>query len=234
MLGLKQKTPTLEVGEAEEILRLVFIDCGETPDTTPMEELTNYSLYRKESFRLQRTVLAAALVMFVLVPAFFVQPVIETSFSPKGERGLPVYTIKVDTFLPVKRVVAVLGGYRLPVYEVNGHEYTIEPTQNGSVELTVELFNGQSVTGKLDVMNADVTTPRLLNYTHSDGEYDLYLTDDGVGVDYDGIYASTESGEIILPESYDRQNGVVVFGEEVEGTLVCIPDYYKNVLKINL
>jgi hypothetical protein len=222
------------VAEAEAILRLVFIDCGEPPDTTPMEELTSYSLYRKESFRLQRAVLLAALIMFVLVPAFFVQPSFQTSYSPKGERGLPVYTIKVNSILPVKRVVAILGNYRLPVYEVNGHEYTIEPTQNGSVDLTVELFSGQTVSGQLDVKNADVVTPQLLNFTHKDGKYELYLADDGVGVDYEGIYASKESGEIIYPESYDRQEGTVTFGEEVSGARVCIPDYFKNVLKINL
>lgn len=234
MIGKRKKKPTLDVAEAEAILRLVFIDCGETPDTTPMEELTNYSLYRKESFRLQRTVLLTALIMFALVPTFFVQPTFQTTYSPKGERGLPVYTIKVNSILPVKRVVAVLGNYRLPVYEVNDHEFTIEPTQNGTVALTVELFSGQSISGNLDVMNADVTTPRLLNYTHTDGEYELYLTDDGVGVDFDAIYATTQSGEIIYPESYDRQEGTVTFGDEAEGTRVCVPDYFDNVLKINL
>jgi hypothetical protein len=230
----KKNEPTLEISEAEAILRLVFLDCGETPDMRPMEELTDYSLYRKESFRLQRVVLMTALIMFILVPAFFVQPTFKTSYSPKGERGLPVYTIKVESFLPVKRVVAVLDNYRLPVYEVSGHEYTIEPTKNGTVDVTVELFSGQIITGNLDVRNADVETPRLLNYTHEDGEYELYLTDDGVGVDFDNIYASSPSGVVLYPESFDREEGSVTFGDDVEGMRVCIPDYFDNVLKINL
>jgi hypothetical protein len=230
----KKNEPTLEVSEAEAILRLVFLDCGETPDTRPMEELTDYSLYRKESFRLQRIILMAALIMFMLVPAFFVQPKFTTSYSPKGERGLPVYTIKVESFLPVKRVVAVLENYRLPVYEVSGHEYTIEPTKNGTVDVTVELFSGQIITGKLDVRNADVETPRLLTYTHENGEYELYLTDDGVGVDFDNIYASSPSGVVLYPESFDREEGSVTFGDDVEGMRICIPDYFDNVLKINL
>jgi hypothetical protein len=230
----KKNEPTLEISEAEAILRLVFLDCGETPDMRPMEELTDYSLYRKESFRLQRVVLMTALIMFMLVPAFFVQPTFQTSYSPKGERGLPVYTIKVESFLPVKRVVAVLDNYRLPVYEVTGHEYTIEPTKNGTVDVTVELFSGQIINGQLDVRNADVETPRLLNYTHENGEYELYLTDDGVGVDFDNIYASSPSGVVLYPESFDREEGSVTFGDDVEGMRVCIPDYFDNVLKINL
>jgi hypothetical protein len=230
----KKNEPTLEISEAEAILRLVFLDCGETPDMRPMEELTDYSLYRKESFRLQRVVLMTALIMFMLVPAFFVQPTFKTSYSPKGERGLPVYTIKVESFLPVKRVVAVLDNYRLPVYEVSGHEYTIEPTKNGTVDVTVELFSGQIITGNLDVRNADVETPRLLNYTHENGEYELYLTDDGVGVDFDNIYASSPSGVVLYPESFNREEGSVTFGDDVEGMRVCIPDYFDNVLKINL
>jgi hypothetical protein len=230
----KKNEPTLEISEAEAILRLVFLDCGETPDMRPMEELTDYSLYRKESFRLQRVVLMTALIMFMLVPAFFVQPTFKTSYSPKGERGLPVYTIKVESFLPVKRVVAVLDNYRLPVYEVTGHEYTIEPTKNGTVDVTVELFSGQIINGQLDVRNADVETPRLLNYTHEDGEYELYLTDDGVGVDFENIYASSPSGVVLYPESFDREEGSVTFGDDVEGMRVCIPDYFDNVLKINL
>jgi hypothetical protein len=230
----KKNEPTLEISEAEAILRLVFLDCGETPDMRPMEELTDYSLYRKESFRLQRVVLMTALIMFMLVPAFFVQPTFKTSYSPKGERGLPVYTIKVESFLPVKRVVAVLDNYRLPVYEVSGHEYTIEPTKNGTVDVTVELFSGQIITGNLDVRNADVETPRLLNYTHENGEYELYLADDGVGVDFDNIYASSPSGVVLYPESFNREEGSVTFGDDVEGMRVCIPDYFDNVLKINL
>jgi hypothetical protein len=140
----------------------------------------------------------------------------------------------VESFLPVKRVVAVLDNYRLPVYEVTGHEYTIEPTKNGTVDVTVELFSGQIINGVLDVRNADVETPRLLNYTHEDGEYELYLTDDGVGVDFDNIYASSPSGVVLYPESFDREEGSVTFGDDVEGMRVCIPDYFDNVLKINL
>jgi hypothetical protein len=120
------------------------------------------------------------------------------------------------------------------VYEVTGHEYTIEPTKNGTVDVTVELFSGQIINGVLDVRNADVETPRLLNYTHEDGEYELYLTDDGVGVDFDNIYASSPSGVVLYPESFDREEGSVTFGDDVEGMRICIPDYFDNVLKINL
>lgn len=234
MILKRKKKPTLNVETAEEILSLIFNDCGEEKDTRPLEELTSYSRYRKESFRLQRDILLVALVLFSLVPSLFVKPSCETSYSPKGERGLPVYSIRVDTMLPVKSVTAVLDNYRLPVYEVNGHEYTIEPTKNGSVELTVELFNGQSVSESLDVMNADVTHPRLLSYAVGDDSYELYLSDDGVGVDYDGIYAENASGDIIYPESYNRQTGLVIFGSEAVETMVYIPDYFENVLKIKL
>ncbi len=230
----RKKKPTLEAAEAEEILRQVLTDCGQEPDTVPMEELSSYSLYREESFRLQRGVLTAALVLFLFLPAMFVQPAFRTSCTPKGERGLPVYRIRVDTLLPVKRVIAVLDGYRLPVYEVNGHEYTIEPTRNGSVNLTVELFNGQSVTEQMDVLYADVTAPRLISFNRSDGKCELCLADDGVGVDFEGIYADFGLGEVIYPESYDRQAGTVVFGEEAAGAMVCIPDHFGNVLKIYL
>lgn len=234
MAGKRKKAPVLKVSEAEKILNQIFKDCGEEPNTIPMDELVSYSLYRKESFRMQMGVLLAALILFILLPALFVQPVFKASYSPKGERGLPVYTVKVDTLLPVKSVTAVLGGYRLPVYEVNGHEYTIEPTKNGSVALTVELFNGQYLSENLDVKNADVTAPRLVNYAFQDGQYELGVTDDGVGVDFEGIYADTSSGETIYPESYDRQTGTVIFGENVAGALVYIPDYFENTLKIKL
>jgi hypothetical protein len=230
----KKKVPKLDVAEAEEILKLVFIDCGEEFEAAPMEALTSYSLYRKESFRLQRAVLLASLILFGMVPVFFVEPKYETTYNPKGERGLPEYTIRIDTLLPVKSVTAVLGGLRLPVYEVNSHEYTIEPTRNGKVELTVELFNRQSVSGELDVRNADVTPPKLVKYTYEEGDYTLTLTDDGVGVDYGSIYASAPSGEVIYPESFDREAGTVTFGDDVLGAEVYIPDYFANTLTLRL
>jgi hypothetical protein len=145
-----------------------------------------------------------------------------------------VYSIKISPLLPVKSVTAVLDNYRLPVYEVNGHEYTIEPTKNGNVELTVELFSGQSVSKDLDVRNADVTRPKLLSYAVGSNTYELYLTDDGVGVDYEGIYAETQDGSIIYPENYNRNTGLVVFGANAVDAQVYIPDYFENVLKIKL
>jgi hypothetical protein len=230
----QKKVPKLDIAEAEEILKTVFVDCGEELNAAPMEELTSYSLYRKESFRLQRAVLLVALILFALVPGCFVQPEFETSYTAKGERGLPEYTITIKPLLPVKRVIAVIGGHRLPVYEVNGHEYTIEPTQNGIIALTVEFFNRQYVTGQLEVLNADVTAPRLEDYETKDGKYILTLADDGVGIDFASIYAMTTTGEVIYPESYDRDAQTVTFDVNLSGAQIFIPDYFSNILTLKL
>ena len=76
-----------------EILERIFDACGQEPNTVPMEALASYAVYRRERFTLQKGILTAGLIAFLLMPLLFLMPDFEVWGTDRGERGLPVYKI---------------------------------------------------------------------------------------------------------------------------------------------
>lgn len=228
------RSAKLDKLEAAKILENIFEECEKEPNSVPMEELESYSNYRKESFQIQMIILIGALICFIFLPLMFVSPNFDVTFNTSGERGLPVYEIDISTALPVKKVVAKMNGYRLPVYEVDGHKFTIEPTSNGEVDLTVELINGQWKSRKLAVLEVDSESPRLVDIKKMPDSCSIYVEDDISGIDFESIYAVTKSGKTIYPSDYYRKLGCVVFSTNIDGATVYILDNFKNMLQLKI
>ena len=174
-----------------------------------------------------------ALIIFLLLPSLFVSPRYDVSVEEKGERGLPVYTIKVGSLLPVDRVTAVIRDHSLPVYEADARTYMVEPTRNGTLTIEVELKNRQYLQAEEDVTVVDANGPELIDSKVSEDSFCLLVADEGIGVDYRGVYAIGESGELYEPLSADEDGGIV-FAYPKEEWDVYIPDYIGNVLHLSI
>jgi len=237
MRGRRQERRTeeqLDAWTAARILGEVFEACGREPNTIPVEALSAYAVYRKERFSLQRGVLAAALLLFVLLPVLFVLPAYTVSGPEEGERGLPVYTISVRSLLPVGSVTARLRSHALPVYEADSRLYTVEPTRNGTMEIRVELVNRQQKTERLEVAAVDAHGPVLTGSQVGEDTVTLQVLDEGIGVDYREIYTMTASGQSGQALSWDAETGSIVLAWPEEPVDVYIPDYIGNTLHISL
>ena len=116
---------------------------------------------------------------------------------------------------------------------MSGREYTIEPAGNGTMTVSVELINRQKIEKQVEVSDVDAEPPRLVDTVIGDDTITIKVADDGIGVDYRGVYAETASGEKILPVSADEEGGIV-FGFPSEELTVCIPDHLGNTLRLNL
>ncbi|MBR0040196.1 MAG: hypothetical protein IJP64_02335 [Oscillospiraceae bacterium] len=219
---------------AAMVLEQVLEDCGREQNTVPTEALASYTLYRKERFSLQRGVLAAALAMFFLLPLLFVLPKYDISAEPLGARGLPVYTIRVRPSLPIGSVTAEIRGRALPVYEASARVFSVEPTRNGPLTVTVQLINRQSVIRSVTVSDVDSEGPVLEGSLVESGTVLLYVSDAGIGVDYADVYAVNASGERILPISTDADAGTILFDYPKENWDVYIPDYIGNLLHLSI
>ena len=217
--------------ETSEILDHVFSACGSDSNTVPMETISSYAVYRKERFTLQRTIIAMALLVFMMLPLMFVLPGYTVNVDETGERGLPVYTVEVDSILPVGKVLATIKDHSLPVYEAGAKEYTVEPTRNGSLDICVELINHQKVSGSYDVTAVDSKGPELLESETLDGGFLLKVSDAGIGVDYRDIYAVSASGEKHFPVSASEEDGVL-FEYPEESWDIYIPDHIGNTLHL--
>jgi len=225
--------PKLDSKHADKMLKYIFEEAEVEPNSIPMAELESYSNYRMERYTLQRVILIIALIVFIGLPSMFVLPDFTVAAKNESVRGLPVYEIDVTTMFKVKRVTAIVGGEVLPVYEVDGHKYTVEPIANGTMTVTVELFNGQSTEKKVSVSTVDNVAPEISKSSADNTSITLYLKDKGIGVDYDNVYAERD-GEKIYPVVVDPQKGYVTFEGMDAGDVIYVMDYLENKLVIRV
>ena len=162
---------------AQQMLENVFTSCQRAPNTVPLEVLTSYSNYRRERFALQRTLVILVLIVFLLLPLLFVAPQVTVSVR-ESDSGSPIYDVKVESGpIPVRRVVALLDGRNVPVYEVGDGQYVFQPSANGSLTLNVTLINRQITTVDLGVTAVDAEQPRLVSSAADEENLYLYIED---------------------------------------------------------
>ncbi len=231
----KSSAPQLDFETANRILKQAF-EANEMEDNSiPLEVLASYSSYRRDRFTLQRTILMIIMVLFLLLPLLF----IPSSFTVKENDELarnynPVYKLTVDTFLPVDRVNASIDGRNIPVYEVDAHVYSIEPSRNGTMKVTVTLVNRQQSTQYVDVSTVDRELPIATSCTKKGDLLYLYLSDNESGVDFQSIRAIDLTGREIAPVSIEETTGCIVF-PVVDDTLnVYVSDLAGNQLQLIL
>ena len=121
----KPKGPVLDESLASQMLENIFDACEVEPNTVPLSVLTSYSNYRRERFLLQKVLLVIILLFFCLTPLMFIAPDIDLNLKDQGINGKPAYELVVDTFIPVSRITANIGGSNVPVYEVADKTYSI-------------------------------------------------------------------------------------------------------------
>jgi hypothetical protein len=235
MIPFKKTTePQLDIEIANKILEQAFEVNQMEPNTIPLEVLASYSQYRRERFTLQRTILVIVMALFILLPFLFVPPSFTIHEVSDGTGFNPVYQLDVTTFMLVERVSAVIDGHNIPVYEVDSHVYSMEPSRNGRMAVTVTLINRQTLTRYIDVTNVDLDAPAVVsNNTDSDRIY-LYLSDPGSGINYEKIKAVDLDGNEVLPVFHDEATGCVAFAYPKESLNVYIPDHADNTLHLIL
>ena len=168
----KTDIPALDDQIAKQMLENIFEACDMESNKIPLEVLTSYSNYRRERFALQRLVLVVIMVLFFLLPVLFIAPKISIRELPATISADPVYELHVTSKFPsVSRVTATIDGHNIPVYETGTRQYSIEPTMNGTMTITVVLSNHQyavetiAVTG-IDRTSAPVSTRRRKRLRH--------------------------------------------------------------------
>ncbi len=228
----KTKKSMIDPQQAAAVLEQIFEQCGVEPNSIPMEALSAYTVYRSERFHLQRGILVAVLTLFFLMPFLFFRPKFTVDMEEDGIRRLPVYTVHVENVLPVHSVKARQKNRMLPVYEADSRTYTIEPTRNGTLQISVALFNRQETSVTMNVEGVDRNGQAFIGSDVIGDLVYLYVKDEGIGVDYDGVYASNVAGIRILPTETDPATGTIVFPYPEEGWDVYIPDHIGNTLHL--
>lgn len=229
MKRTKQQPPELSQEAANAIIAQVFAACNQEPNKTPLEVLTSYSLYRRERYSLQKAILVFMLCVFLLLPACFVAPRFSVEEIAISETGIPTYQVRVHNRLPIRLVSAKIDDRPVPIYESDSAVYTVEPNKNGTLTITVTLFNRQYALWSTEIDTVDADPPVLVSSENRSGNIRIYYTDAGVGVDASTAYAI--GSQQIAPSAYSTEEGWVEF-PLTESMNVFISDRNGNTLQL--
>lgn len=137
-------------------------------------------------------------------------------------------TLTIDSHLPTKNLTMSLNGEALTLEKQDRKTYTAVITQNGTVEATLENFNGMSVAQFENVSVLDDGPPEITSYTIEDGVLTVKLSDSQSGVDFNSIHAIDSTGNQLTPTSIDKFNSEVTFDMDDNGLTMYISDYSGN------
>lgn len=231
-MKLIKSQPDLNREIAYKILQNVLEANNLDASKISLEVLASYSNYRRERFTLQRVIVVIVLVAFMLMPLLFIAPACTVEQGEDAGRGRPAFDVWVDTFLPIRRVTATINGVNMPVYEMGENLYSVQPTANGEMVITVTLFNDQSCVMTQQVEKVDTAAPVLVNDGYADGKLNLYVMDEGLGIDYESIHALNANGERILPVFIGKEEGLVSFAYPEDTINIYIEDKVGNTLQL--
>lgn len=224
--------PELSREIAHKILQNVLEANNLEANKIPLEVLASYSNYRRERFTLQRVIVAIILVAFMLMPLLFIAPSCTVEQGEDVGRGRPAFNVRVDTSLPIRRVTATIEGVNMPVYEMGENLYSVQPTLNGEMVIKVTLFNDQSCVMTQRVKTVDIAAPVLVSDGYADGKLNLYVEDEGLGIDYESIHALNANGELIRPVFISEEEGLVSFAYPDDTINIYIADKVGNTLQL--
>lgn len=230
----KPKGPELDEKTASQMLGNIFDACEVEPNSVPLTVLTSYSNYRRERFLLQRILLVVILLFFCLTPLLFIPPDIQLSLREDSSANKPAYELYVNTFIPISRITATIDGRNVSVYETADRTYSIEPTVNGTMTVTVTLKNKQYASTICEVTGVDTDSPVVVSDKMSGDQIYIYLSDPGSGIDYENITAVDMDGKDVAFASYDEDGDYVVFDYPETSLNVYIPDNAGNTLHLIL
>lgn len=234
----KKKTngQELPTEHAEQILFDVFDSCGFEKNTVPLEALLSYANYRKEKYTLQKSAIIIILVLFMLLPLLFVTAELVVAVRFDKDNTNPEYTLKLKytaPFIPVDNITVRMNGRTVPVYEVNAHEFIIRPTDSGEMSISVTLFNQQTSTDVIPVVDVDGTPPALVSVETIGNTVKVKVRDEGSGLNIDSIIATDEEGTII-PWVYDESSETIDITYPSSVVTLTVPDMRGNVLTLLL
>ncbi|NCB33231.1 MAG: hypothetical protein EOM64_05035 [Erysipelotrichia bacterium] len=227
------KAPDLNIADAETMLDYILHVNHWNQSSFTLETLTEYNSYRKSKSTLQRIILIIIMVCFCCIPLFFVKPDFRTELIT-GDNGRISYRITVSAILPIDRVTASMNGANLQVSKNADGTYAVYPADNGEMTVSVYLISMQFREETVTVTNVDAAMPTVTDKYLKDGMVHLMIMDEGSGIDYDSIYAVTDTGEKILPSSADEETGEITFPRPDGSYNIYISDKNGNQLHVIL
>lgn len=167
-------------------------------------------------------------IIFYLVTA---KPKYEVTVGETHDYMTTTMTFKIQSFLPTKNLSIAINGEQLELEKTGKKTYTATITQNGTIEISLENFNGMSTVSFEHVNILDDGLPAITSYEIEDGVVTLSLADSQSGIDFSSIHALDSDGVMVLPQSIDKPNGTVSLPMDPDGLTLFVSDMSGNTLE---
>ena len=143
--------PKLDALTATNILENIFEEAEAAPSTIPVEALAAHQGLRRSRFGPQRIVLIVVMILWLLLPLLFLTPKYSVSEPEMNEQAKPVYTIEIDSFLPVRTMKAHINGKPLQLFEKDDDTFAVSPGENGTLKIQITAVNRQTTVKAVEV-----------------------------------------------------------------------------------
>lgn len=132
--------------------------------------------------------------------------------------------LTIKSIFPTKNLSVSINGEPLELEQLSKKTYKATITQNGTVEVSLEHFNGMVTSTFEHVSVLDDEPPAVSKYSVADGILSITLSDSQSGVDFSSIYAVDSTGVNMAPLSVDKLTSEVTFPIDDEGLTLFASD----------
>lgn len=152
---------------------------------------------------------AGNLLLYVLVTA---SPKLDLTVGESEDYRSVTASFTLHSLLPLKTLNMTLESQNIE-FEKDGDTYTTVLTNNGTLEIYAESWNGMPARAVEHVAVLDDAPPSIDqdNVVMDDGELQIYMDDSLSGINYSKLYALDDNDKQVSPLSYDQETGLVIF-----------------------
>lgn len=177
---------------------------------------------------------AKKLLLFYILPFLVIngmifylvtcKPKFSISVGETTDYATTSMTFKIKSFLPTRNLFISINATPLELEKTGRKAYKATITQNGTIEVYLENFNGMAVTAYEHVNILDDEPPSINQYSIEDGILTVTLSDSQSGIDFSNIYAIDSTGDTIQPLTMDKQTSTITFSSDPDGLTLYIKD----------
>ena len=173
------------------------------------------------------SVAASALVFSSLTPDFK-----EVTFASDLTNKNVAVMLDVDHNSTLQEIYCVApDASRVAATNAGSSKYQVEVAENGTYELVAVGTNGKTSTYQFTIDCIDKDGPHLGDYSATDDSLTVHFSDEAAGVNFDAIYAETDSGVRITPVKIDASASSVTFDLPDENFTIIVEDQLGNTSK---
>lgn len=197
--------PPLTSDIREHMITDILSSVGAPEMQKPIQDIIHYNNYRKLRARLIRAILIIVLSASAVSPLLFSKPHCSVKMATSGNTSSQIIQLSVKSMMPITSVTAMVNGELMPVSRKSRSRYTIQPTRNGKMTITVTTANGRTDTLTQNITDVDDEPPQVTASRYAYGILSLTLSDNSQTISKSAVSLSDDDGNIYNPTHYSAQ-----------------------------